>query len=99
RVFHVTGVQTCALPICEIGAFLEDEFDYWFNQPMLRKTRPVFVKYLYYKTHTPYSPNMATLGDRAMDSYTTYDALNDDCWHTPRSEEHRVGQGEKARDE
>ncbi|MAS24462.1 MAG: hypothetical protein CMI08_11275 [Oceanospirillaceae bacterium] len=73
--------------IHEVEAFLEEEFDYWFNQPVLRKTHPVFVKYLYYKTHTPYSPNMAMLGDRAMDSYTTYDAMNNDCWHTPLADE------------
>lgn len=71
----------------EIEFFLEEEFSYWFNHSALRRTHPVFIKYLAYRKPNALQPGMVNYGDREADGYITYDPLEDDYWNAPQSDE------------
>src|SRR5690606_39378733 len=91
RDFHVTGVQTCALPIFHTIDFVGKHFSVRgpLNVPRSPQGRPVIVQ-------AGSSEGGKTLGSRYADAiFTTQTTLTDGqaFYQEMRSEERRVGKG------
>src|SRR5690606_41194231 len=89
RDFHVTGVQTCALPICLAPwtrAMADDAV------PFDASTVPALARELAARPFRPPSRELPAALD-AID----YDAFRDYRFRSDRSEERRVGKGGRTR--
>src|SRR5690606_40563008 len=85
RAFHVTGVQTCALPIFAIGSHLAWRGDGVLAWVLLALQFLVYPQLVYLRARRAPRPGKAEIDNLIVDS------LLFGAWVAARSEERRVG--------
>jgi hypothetical protein len=75
RIIRVFQYIPCA---DELESFLDDEFEFWYSNKILRLRYPAFIKYLnYYRINSDY-PYLSADEVRCFDSPVSYDAMSSD---------------------
>lgn len=70
----------------EIEVFLDDEFEYWYQHPILRRTHPAFIKYLCYYRTSELDSNLHAAEPRNFGLSSAYDDLNSTELINPNSD-------------
>ncbi|KGU00029.1 tetratricopeptide repeat protein [Dickeya fangzhongdai] len=86
QALKIIRVFNCIPCIEEIEVFLDDEFEYWYQHSILRRTHPAFIKYLcHYRASGKY-PNLSVFESCKFDIPEEYDGLNSVHFNNPLSD-------------
>lgn len=87
HALQLVTYRNSVLSLDEIEHYIEEEFDYWYDHSLLRRSYPSFLKYLFFRKTDLAFWDMASYGENGIGSLALSEVLDEPYYQNPLSNE------------